>query len=451
MTQRKILWQKAIQAAKAVNYTGAGTVEFILDADTGDFYFMEMNTRLQVEHPVTEMCTGLDLVEWQLRVARGERLPLTQAEIEERVYTRGHAVEARIYAEDPELDFLPTAGTLTHLRLPQEVSDSVRIDTAITQAPTTISSHYDPMISKLIVRAPDRLTALKKMKQALEEYEVAGLATNIEFLKRLCANKSFIAVGDDLETSFIQKHKSELFPSERAPSEVYVQAALGLVLAEAKENPPSSNAPFQLGFKSSRSSAASLQPRTIHLCEAKGPLGTRTSQAVSVSIRQDSADSFTAALIMPPAGPDQDTQVQTFPSISATASQMATHHSYSISTSFPHTRLISTLVLPSLSDPLDPRRIVTVFDRGQRYDLSIPTPAWLTKALGKSPASVDEASVAAPMPSKILRVEVRPGDTLIKDQPLVVVESMKMEMVIRAPREGLVVKKVVFDPGVSTI
>src|SRR5699024_335178 len=150
---RKDLWAKARSAALAVGYEGAGTVEFIFDNDTGEFFFMEMNTRLQVEHPVTEMVTGQDLVHWQSLVAEGAPLPLTQAEIEAEIAGRGHAIEARIYAENPDQGFVPDSGNLIHVRTPA-ISKDVRIDSGFV-AGDEVSSHYDPMISKLIVRGAD--------------------------------------------------------------------------------------------------------------------------------------------------------------------------------------------------------------------------------------------------------------------------------------------------------
>lgn len=448
--QRSELWQKAIEAAKAVNYVGAGTVEFILDADTGGFYFMEMNTRLQVEHPVTEMCTGLDLVEWQVRVARGETLPLTQEEVEERIAQRGHAVEARIYAEDPAMDFLPTAGILTHLSLPKEVDDSVRIDTAIKRAPATISSHYDPMISKLIVRGPDRRTALKKLRSALEDYEVAGLATNIEFLKQLCTNESFASAGDALETGFIPKHRDELFPMRGLPAEAWAQAALGLVLTDSQQNAAQKIAPSSLGFQTGDADSLSFQPRKILLTQVKSTTAPSTDPTAIVTVHRTSPNLFTVHVAIPPPEANCEPQTHLFTDVSTSVSRISAN-SQSVATYFPHTRLTSTLVLPAHSEPLRSQRSLTLFDRGQRYDLSVPPPSWLIKALGQSPTSADAASVAAPMPSKILRVEVAPGDTVKKDQSLVVVESMKMEMVIRSPRDGLIVRRINFDSGVSCV
>src|SRR4030095_4455824 len=181
--RRQRMGEAAVAAARAVNYSGAGTVEFIAAPD-GAFYFMEMNTRLQVEHPVTEMITGLDLVEWQLRVASGEPLPLTQ----EQLVIDGHAMEARIYAEDPDKGFLPSTGRLVHLAPPPE-TDYVRVDTGVEQG-DEITPHYDPMIAKLIVWGVDRRQALARMRQALAQYRVVGVSNNVDFLARLGAGAS---------------------------------------------------------------------------------------------------------------------------------------------------------------------------------------------------------------------------------------------------------------------
>ena len=176
--RREQMGGAAIAAARAIGYVGAGTVEFIVDRG-GTFFFMEMNTRLQVEHPVTEMITGVDLVEWQLRVAAGEALPLSQ----ERIAIRGHAIEARIYAEDPERGFLPSIGRIAHLRAPQ-VSAEVRVDTGV-RAGDEISQYYDPMIAKLIAWGEDRDAALRRLRAALDQYQVVGVTTNVDFLRRV--------------------------------------------------------------------------------------------------------------------------------------------------------------------------------------------------------------------------------------------------------------------------
>ncbi|MEO8123461.1 MAG: acetyl/propionyl/methylcrotonyl-CoA carboxylase subunit alpha, partial [Burkholderiales bacterium] len=201
--RRAAMGQAAVDAAKAVGYVGAGTVEFIATQD-GGFYFMEMNTRLQVEHPVTEMITGLDLVEWQLRVASGEPLPLRQEQLE----INGHALEARIYAEDPDRGFLPSTGRLVHLSPPPE-TDHVRVDTGVEQG-DEITPYYDPMIAKLIVWGADRRQALARMRQALAQYRIVGVSNNVDFLARLVAVPSF--ANAQLDTSLIEREQALLFP-----------------------------------------------------------------------------------------------------------------------------------------------------------------------------------------------------------------------------------------------
>jgi 3-methylcrotonyl-CoA carboxylase alpha subunit len=202
---RDAMTSAAVKAAKATGYSGAGTIEFIVDSSDGllpdRFWFMEMNTRLQVEHPVTEMITGIDLVEWQLRVAAGEKLPRVQSEIE----LSGHAFEARLYAEDATKGFLPATGTLHHLRFPAS-DDALRVETGV-RAGDAISPYYDPMIAKLIVRGSDRPTALAALSEALESTEVAGSVTNLAFLAALGRDPDF-ATGD-VDTGLIGR-KPEL-------------------------------------------------------------------------------------------------------------------------------------------------------------------------------------------------------------------------------------------------
>jgi 3-methylcrotonyl-CoA carboxylase alpha subunit len=216
----------ACDAARAVGYVGAGTVEFIAAPD-GAFYFMEMNTRLQVEHPVTEMITGQDLVEWQLRVAAGERLPLAQ----EQLTIRGHAIEGRIYAEDPAKGFLPSTGRLIHLAPPPETLH-VRVDSGVEEG-DEITPYYDPMIAKLIVWDEDRERACARMLRALAGFRVVGVANNVAFLSRLVACPAFASA--DLDTGLIERERAFLFPEqEKAPGEVFALAALAELLSEVQ-------------------------------------------------------------------------------------------------------------------------------------------------------------------------------------------------------------------------
>lgn len=223
---RSHLGSAAVSAAKAVGYHNAGTVEFIMDTMSGQFYFMEMNTRLQVEHPVTEMIVGQDLVEWQIRVANGEPLPLTQP----LVPLNGHAFEARIYAENVPRGFLPATGTLFHYR-PVSVSPSVRVETGV-EAGDTVSIHYDPMIAKLVVWGENRNIALTKLKNCLINFQVAGLPTNIQFLQILANHWAFEA--GLVETHFIEHFKNDLFDTSEAIAARRLDSAkLGAAIAAA--------------------------------------------------------------------------------------------------------------------------------------------------------------------------------------------------------------------------
>ncbi|MFW6345348.1 MAG: acetyl/propionyl/methylcrotonyl-CoA carboxylase subunit alpha, partial [Halomonas sp.] len=219
---RREMGEAAVRAAREIGYVGAGTVEFLLDAD-GSFYFMEMNTRLQVEHPVTEMITGQDLVEWQLRVAMGERLPLAQDELT----ITGHSFEARLYAEDPEQDFLPATGELTRFALDLEGAgldaDKVRLDSGV-ESGDVVSMHYDPMLAKLIVHGADRDQALASLNRALAALDVQGVVTNRAFLQRLATHEAFR--NAELDTRFIEKHEATLFAPREVTTEAYAAAAL---------------------------------------------------------------------------------------------------------------------------------------------------------------------------------------------------------------------------------
>ena len=223
---RKRMGEAAIKAARAINYEGAGTVEFLLDAQ-GEFFFMEMNTRLQVEHPVTEMISGQDLVEWQLRVAAGEPLPCSQAQLK----INGHAFEARIYAEDPEHDFLPATGVLRSLQGPNENSH-VRIDTGVVEG-DEVSIYYDPMIAKLIVWDIDRDRALQRLTDALSRYRISGLTTNIGFLYNLATSLSF--QNGDVDTGYIEEHELEIFRRRDADINYAVPLAAAAIIKRRVE------------------------------------------------------------------------------------------------------------------------------------------------------------------------------------------------------------------------
>jgi len=226
----------AIAAAKAVDYVGAGTCEFLLGAD-GGFYFLEMNTRLQVEHPVTEMIYGLDLVAWQLDVAEGRPLPLTQAQLDARRH--GHALECRIYAEDP-VKFLPSPGRITHLRVPD--GPYVRNDSGCYEG-AEIPVHYDPMISKLVVWGDDRAQAVARMRRALDEYQVRGIETNLPFHRRCLRHAAFVA--GDFDTGFIGRNAKELAP--RADEASLMAAVIAAAIDAATKKRPTDSRPTTNG------------------------------------------------------------------------------------------------------------------------------------------------------------------------------------------------------------
>jgi 3-methylcrotonyl-CoA carboxylase alpha subunit len=244
-TIRAALCEIAVRAARAVDYQGAGTIEFIADGSQGlsanRIWFMEMNTRLQVEHPVTEAVTGLDLVEWQLRVASGEPLPLTQ----DQITLTGHAIEARLYAESPQNGFLPSIGPLTHFRLP----DSIRVDTGVEEG-GEVSPYYDPMIAKLIAHGDDRESAIRALAQTCGEVEVWPVRTNAGFLKRLLDAPDF--TRGHIDTGFVETHLADLVPAG-GPPELVLQAAARLRLASGKpsKDPWRGLTGFRLGTASS--------------------------------------------------------------------------------------------------------------------------------------------------------------------------------------------------------
>ncbi|OXN29216.1 hypothetical protein CDV57_02053 [Aspergillus fumigatus] len=407
---RKDIWAKARAAALAVGYEGAGTVEFIFDNDTGEFFFMEMNTRLQVEHPVTEMVTGQDLVHWQIKVAEGAPLPLTQDQVEAEMAHRGHAIEARIYAENPDQGFIPDSGRLLHVRTPP-TSEDVRIDAGFV-AGDDVSAHYDPMIAKLIVRGATREEAIRKLAAALEEYEVAGPITNIEFIKAVCRSPDFIK--GEVETGYIEKHRDELFVKDPIEDEVLAQVALAC-LHHNSESAIGKQANFEgsaVGF------SPSYQVREMTLAEMTP--ARKDGTKFNVRVKQTGNNVF-----------DIEVGSRIFEQVTSHSDPA----SRVVTSFFPHTRLDTTVIQDGDS--------VVAFQRGNQYRLTIPRAKWMEKALGMKDVT---NSVLAPMPCKVLRVEVKAGDVVEKDQPLVVIESMKMETVIRSPQKGTI-SKVVHQKG----
>ena len=388
----------AIKAAQAINYAGAGTVEFLYDED-GSFYFMEMNTRLQVEHPVTEMITGIDLVEWQLLVANDQVLPLQQSDIQ----CHGHAFEVRIYAEDPNNDFLPATGNIVHLNQPDE-SDHVRLDTGIRQG-DEVSIYYDPMIAKLIVWERDRNTALARLRGALADYQVVGLTTNLNFLSAISANESFASI--DLDTSFIDREQKQLFPKKEAAScDSLALAALYVILKranQAKEEASSSNDPF----------SPWSQVTTWRGNESP----SQYFDFVDVNITDPNLAKITVNLHF-------------------------SSNSYTIEVADRTFIATGKLVNEHLSSNLSGQRIdAQVIEHDDK--LHILTHG-KTVILGfkEEDHDVDESELSgnltAPMPGTIIAVHVKVDDKVVEGQPLMVLEAMKMEHTITAPSDGVV-------------
>jgi 3-methylcrotonyl-CoA carboxylase alpha subunit len=442
----------AVAAARAVGYVGAGTVEFIM-AD-GAFYFMEMNTRLQVEHPVTEMITGLDLVEWQLRVAGGERLPLAQ----EQLRLHGHAIEARIYAENPARGFLPSTGRLAYMRTPAAIEFSVgenanrmaevddasavakpegdaggastdarspdnarggkpavtsfgrdtsvqtqttRIDSGVREG-DAISPYYDPMIAKLIVHGRDRDEALAAMRAALGSFEVVGLSTNIAFLQRLVASEPF--AGADLDTGLIERHHATLFPDEVPPPPLALAFAVAALLsAETPAAGPALtpwtglggwclNAPWRREFP-----LAVLQE------------GDAAARPCAVTL---SRDGNTTTLLI---GDE--------PLSFSYRREPYDTHALTVSLGNTQTRARAFIAA----------EVVHVFLQGIEYRFE-----WRDLLAHASDTEHAEGSLTAPMPGKVVAIFVEKGQRVEKGAPLLVIEAMKMEHTIVAPAAGIV-------------
>lgn len=399
---RAAMGEAAVQAARSCGYRGAGTVEFIVPGgDPSRYYFMEMNTRLQVEHPVTELVTGLDLVEWQLRVAAGERLPFGQDDVR----LTGHAVEARLCAEDPARGFLPSGGTVLRLREPQ--GDGVRTDSGLTEG-TQVGSLYDPMLSKVIAYGPDRATALRKLRAALAGTVTLGVQTNAGFLRRLLAHPA--VVSGDLDTGLVEREADSLVGGE-VPAEVYAAAAL---LRQAALEPAAASGwrdPFDAadGWRMGGGRAW-----TAH------PLRVAGHDPVTVRVRA-TADGGTELLL-----PGADTPLR------ASAGPLEGHRFTCALDGVAHT----FAALP------DGSWLGRDGDAWQVRDHD-PVAASLTRA-GQAGAD----SLTAPMPGTVTVVKVAVGDEVDAGQSLLVVEAMKMEHVISAPHAGTVTELDV-SPGTT--
>ncbi|WP_428959911.1 acetyl/propionyl/methylcrotonyl-CoA carboxylase subunit alpha [Xanthomonas oryzae] len=387
--RRAAMGKAAVDAAQAVGYVGAGTVEFIAGPD-GDFYFMEMNTRLQVEHPVTELITGTDLVEWQLRVAAGARLPRRQHEL--RIH--GHALEARLYAEDAERGFLPSTGTLRQLQLPV-ASAHVRIDAGVEQG-DIISPYYDPMIAKLIVWETDRPAALARMRAALAQFHAVGVTTNSAFLSRLIATAAFASAS--LDTALIEREHAVLFPQARSPDTAWWCLAAVLIadtLPAAVADPADPHSPWQQN-DGWRIGARAVQ-RVI--LEANG-------ERRQLDVRPD-ADGWQVT--------------------NADQTHTLRYHRHDT----------------GLRVEMDGRQwrvqvlrdgsLLTLIDAAQRATFH-----YHDALMEADQPAQDAGGLTAPMPGRIVSLAATVGQPVTRGQALVVLEAMKMEHTLHAPSDGTV-------------
>ena len=393
---RLAMGEAAVAAAKAVQYVGAGTVEFIVEqADDGamSFYFMEMNTRLQVEHPVTEAVTGLDLVAWQLRVAAGEPLPKSQDQLQ----LNGHAIEARICAENPNQDFLPATGPLWHFSGPEAshfcfTAGGVRLDTGVTQG-DVVSPFYDSMLAKLIVWGADRDEALAKLDKALSEMQVVGVANNVAFLRDVVQSASFSQ--GDLDTDLITRERDNLFKTQTLSEDLAVAGVMGMVLRQEVDAMGSN--PWQAvdGWQ-----VVGAPPRSFQLQGAWG----------------DEVRALDVVLYSTP----QRVRIAD------------TDHAFEWRA---HPRGVSVCLNGVWTD------LSVVASAGQYYVFSRAGHAVLQRVdplAGSAQAADALGGLNTPMPGKLIRMDVAVGDTVAKGQVLAVMEAMKMEHSIASPRDGVV-------------
>ena len=399
---REAMGSAAVAAARAIDYVNAGTVEFIVGQD-GGFYFMEINTRLQVEHPVTEFVTGLDLVEWQLRVAAGEPLPLQQEDIRQ----EGHAIEVRLYAEDPEAGFLPGSGKLERLRLPA-ANAHVRIDSGVVEG-DTVTIFYDPMIAKLIVWDRDRPRALARLRDALAQCDIAGLKSNIDFLERLARHPA--VVQGTIDTSYLDRHLTEFVPASAQEEAV---ADTDLLLAAATVQLLTQE---QSTRDAARDSADTTSPWAI----ADGwRLGHGGHRSLAFMHRGQRIELRTH-------GSNGEYRIEgvgsgdTAPIVSG-----------------------ARLEGDSLGLRIDDRsRRFTVLEQGRRvvvHDgekrLSLEPVAMYRHEQATAGSGADR--VTAPMPGRVVMVRAASGDKVEAGQEVMVIEAMKMELSLKAPRAGIV-------------
>jgi acetyl-CoA/propionyl-CoA carboxylase, biotin carboxylase, biotin carboxyl carrier protein len=426
--RRERMGSAAVAVARAVGYTGAGTVEFIVNgANADDHFFLEMNTRLQVEHPVTEMVTGLDLVELQLRVAAGERLALTQDDI----VLNGHAVQARIYAEDPARGFLPTGGRVLALREPS--GPGVRVDSAL-RADLEIGGAYDPMLAKVIAHGPDRQTALRRLDGALADTSILGVPTNVAFLRALLRHPSVVA--GDLDTGLVERSRSDLVDGG-VPEPVYAVAALLRVLELEPAGSVTRTGAGGTSVVTERS--ASGTSIVTDLWDVPG--GWRLGEPAWSTWRFELS------------GHDPvDVRVRG----RAGAAEVAVGCGEPVSCAL---RADGQELVLSYAGAV--QRYLTAGTNGRRW-LGRRGRSWSLAETGPLAAARSTATAGgtlrSPMPGTVLTVSVADGDTVSAGQPLLVIEAMKMEHTVAAPADGVVAglavrpgQQVVLDQSLVTV
>lgn len=393
---RKSMGEAALKAARAIDYVGAGTVEFLLDAD-GQFYFMEMNTRLQVEHPITEMITGQDIVAWQLRIANNEVLPLTQNQLK----IHGHAIEARIYAENPSKDFLPETGLLSLLHPPLE-SKHVRLDTGVSQG-DKVTVYYDPMIAKLVVWDEDRDKALQRLTKALTEYHIQGVVTNIHFLHRLTSSQEFESA--QIDTNFIQRNETILFPVITEKPPILTPLAALFLLLDTLQNQP-------------------IRQENQDRYSPWSQVNSWRSNAEHSKNLILIADQLTT-----------EVQVQ--------QTQQNMRQGYILTIAGNTYTCFGTLVNQQLEATINGHKTTTTVasDNNQHvifygaHSLNFSEPSI---TLGEVLSSNSNDNFVAPMNGTIVTLLVKPGEPVNQGQTLVIMEAMKMEHNIKAPKAGIV-------------
>ena len=389
------LGEAAVAAARAIGYVGAGTVEFIVDARARGYYFMEMNTRLQVEHPVTEMVTGRDLVEWQLRVAAGEPLPDKQ----DALARRGHAVEARVYAEDPARDFMPAAGRLHRFRMPEE-DRHLRVDTGYAEG-DAVGVHYDPLIAKVIAWGEDRAAAVERLGSALEEVEIAGVGHNTAFLAAVTRHRAFAA--GRIDTGFLERHRDALLARSRTQEDLVLAIACldGLLRRRAA---------------AANAARASSDPHSPW----HGTDAWRLNGEMPDVLRfRYQAHEVAVALAEHAGG-----WILDLPGGSAAADGEAG----------PAGALIARIDgAPTKAVVVRDGAELHVIVRGATNTLALVDPlAAVARAEGAVPG------IVSPLPGRIVKVAVKPGQSVNAGSALVTVEAMKMEHTFRAPANGRV-------------